>query len=74
MDTNCNISPDLYLALYMKLVSEKYKGYDKIFTDGSNQGICVAAAAAAVSHDKVLVKRPPNHASIKLKPLYTDLL
>jgi hypothetical protein len=46
----------------MKLVSENYKGYDKIFTDGSKRGICVAAAA--VSHDKVLVKRLRNHASI----------
>jgi hypothetical protein len=47
----------------MKQVSENYEGYDKIFTDGSKQGICVAAAAA-VSHDKVLVKRLPYHASI----------
>jgi hypothetical protein len=46
----------------MKLVFENYKGYDKIFIDGSKQGICVAAAA--VSHHKVLVKRLPNHASI----------
>jgi hypothetical protein len=55
-----NTTPDLYLSLYMKLVSENYEGYNKIFTDGSKQGICVAA----VSHDKVLVKRLPNHASI----------
>jgi hypothetical protein len=46
----------------MKLVSENYEGYNKIFTDGSKQDISVAAAA--VSHDKVLVKRLPNHASI----------
>jgi hypothetical protein len=45
--TKSNTSPDLYLSLYMKLVSENYEGYDKIFTDGSKQGICVAAA---VSH------------------------
>jgi hypothetical protein len=57
-----NTSPDLNLSLYMKLVSENYEGYDKIFTDGSKQGICVAAAA--VSPDKVLVKRLPNHASV----------
>jgi hypothetical protein len=53
--TKCKTSPDLYLSLYMKLVSENYEDYDKIFTDGSKQGICVAAAA--VSRDKVLVKR-----------------
>jgi ribonuclease HI len=58
-----NTSPDLYLSLYTKLVSENYEGYDKVFSDGSKQGICVAAAAA-VSHDKVLVKRLPNHESI----------
>jgi hypothetical protein len=29
-----NTSPDLYLSLYIKLVSENYEGYDKIFTDG----------------------------------------
>jgi ribonuclease HI len=46
----------------MKLVSENYEGYCKIFTDGSKQGICVAAVA--VSQDKVLMKRLPNHASI----------
>jgi hypothetical protein len=46
----------------MKLVSENYEDYHKIFTDGLKQGICVAAAA--LSHDKVLVKRLPNHASI----------
>jgi ribonuclease HI len=60
--TKSNTSPDLYLSLNMKLVSENYEGYDKIFTDGSKQSICVVAAA--VSHDKVLVKRIPNYASI----------
>jgi hypothetical protein len=50
--TKSNTSPDIYLSLYMKLISENYEGYDKIFTDGSKQGICVAAA---VSHDKVLL-------------------
>jgi hypothetical protein len=44
---NCNTSPDLYLSLYMKLVSGNYEGYDTIFTDGSKQGICVAAAAVS---------------------------
>jgi hypothetical protein len=34
-----------------------------MFSDGSKQGICVVAAAA-VSHDKVLVKRLPNLSSI----------
>jgi hypothetical protein len=62
MGTKSNTSPDLYLSRYMKLVSEDYEGYDKIFTDSLKQGICVAAAA--VSHDKVLVKRLSNHASI----------
>jgi ribonuclease HI len=56
--TKSSTSPDLYLSL----VSENYEGYDKIFTVVLKQGICVAAAA--VSHDKVLVKRLPNHASI----------
>jgi ribonuclease HI len=60
--TKSNPSPDLYLSLYIKLVSENYEGCGRIFADGSKQGICVAAAA--VSHDKVLVKRLPNHASI----------
>jgi Reverse transcriptase (RNA-dependent DNA polymerase) len=60
--TKSNTSPDLYHSVYMKLVSENYEGYNKIFTDGSKQGNCVAAAA--VSHNKVLVKRLPNHASI----------
>jgi hypothetical protein len=60
--TKSNTSPDLYLSLYIKLLYENYEGYDKIFTDGSKQGICVAAAA--VSQDKFLVKRLPNHASI----------
>jgi hypothetical protein len=64
MGTKSDTSPDLYLSLYMKLVSENYGGYNKIFTDSSKQGICVAAAAVVVSHDKVLVKRLPNHASI----------
>jgi ribonuclease HI len=45
--------------IYNELVSENYEGY--IFTDGLKQGISVAAAAA-VSHDKVVVKRLPNHA------------
>jgi ribonuclease HI len=62
MGTKSNTSPDLYLSLYMKLVSENYDSYDKIFTDGSKQGICVPAAA--VSCDKVLVKRLANHAFI----------
>jgi ribonuclease HI len=62
MVTNSNTSPDLYLSLNIKLVTENYEGYHKIFTDGSKQGICIAAAA--VSHDKVLVKRLPNLASI----------
>jgi hypothetical protein len=53
--TKSNISPDLYLSLYVKLVFANYEGYDKIFTDGSKQGMCVAAAA--VRHYKVLVKR-----------------
>jgi ribonuclease HI len=48
----------------LKQVSENYEGYDKIFTDGSQLGICVAASAA--SHDKVLAKGLPNHASIFL--------
>jgi hypothetical protein len=60
--TKSNTSVDLYLSLYMKLVSENYEGYDKIFTVGSKQGICIAAAA--VSQDKVLVKQLPDHASI----------
>jgi ABC-type microcin C transport system duplicated ATPase subunit YejF len=60
--TKSNTSPELYVSLYIKLVSENYERYHKIFTYGSKQGICVAAAA--VSHDKVLVKRLPNHASI----------
>jgi hypothetical protein len=59
--TKSNKSPDLYLSLYMKLVSENYAGYHKIWTDGSKQRICVSAA---VSHDKVMVKRLPNHSSI----------
>jgi ribonuclease HI len=59
LDTKSNTSPDIYLSLYIKLVSENC---DKIFTDGSKQGICVAAAA--VSPDKVPVKRLPNHAPI----------
>jgi hypothetical protein len=54
--------PDLYISLYIQLVFENYEGYDKIIIEGSKRGICVAAAA--VSHDKVLVKRLPNHASI----------
>jgi hypothetical protein len=64
MSTNSNTSPDLYRSLYInnKLVSELFEGYIKIFTDVSKEGICVAAAA--VSHDKVLVKRLPNHAFI----------
>jgi hypothetical protein len=61
--TKSNTSPDLYLSLYIKLVSENHEGCNKIFTDSSKQGICVAAAAA-VNHDKVLVKRLPNHAPI----------
>ena len=60
--TKSNTSPDLFLSLYNKLVCENYEGYSSIFTDGSEQGVSVAAAA--VSHDKVLVKRLPNHASI----------
>jgi ribonuclease HI len=63
MGTKSNASPDLYLSRYIKLVSENYDGYHKIFTDRSKQGICVAAAAA-VSHDNVLVKRLPNHPSV----------
>jgi ribonuclease HI len=70
--TKCNTSPDLYHSLYMKLVSENCEGYDKMFTDGSKQGICVAAAA--VSHDKVLVRRLPNHASIFPAEAITVLL
>jgi hypothetical protein len=46
----------------MKLVSEDYEAYDKIFTDGSRQGSYVAAAA--VRYDKVLMKRLPNHTSM----------
>jgi hypothetical protein len=60
--TKSNTSPDLYLFLYIKVVFETYEGYSNIFTDGSKQGISVAATA--VSHDKVLVERLPNHASI----------
>jgi hypothetical protein len=60
--TKFNTSPDLRPSLYIELVSENYEGFNSIFTDGSKQGLCVAAAA--VSHDKVLVKRHPNHASI----------
>jgi ribonuclease HI len=60
--TKSNTSPDLYLSLYIQLVSENYEGYNKIFTDGLKQGICVSAAE--VSHDKVLVKLLPNHTSI----------
>jgi hypothetical protein len=45
--TSSNTPLYLYLSLYLKLVSENYEGYDKIFTDGLKQGICVAA----VSHD-----------------------
>jgi hypothetical protein len=59
--TKFNTSPVLYLSHYMKLVSENYESYYRIFTDGSKHGIC---AAAAVSHDKVMVKRLCNHASI----------
>jgi hypothetical protein len=70
--TKCNTSPDLYLSLYIKVVSENYDGYDKIFTDGLKQGICVAAAA--VCHDKVLVKRLPNHASILSAKAIANLL
>jgi hypothetical protein len=62
VSTKSNISRDLYLSLYIKLVSENYEGYDEIITDGSKQGNSVAAVAG--SHDKVLVKRLPNHASI----------
>jgi hypothetical protein len=51
-------------------VCENYEGYVKIFTDGSKQGICVAA----VRHDKVLVKRLPNHASIFLAEAIAILL
>jgi hypothetical protein len=72
MGTKSNTSPDLYLSLYIKLVSENYEGYNKIFTDGLKQGISVAAAA--VSHDKVLVKRLPNHASISLAKATAILL
>jgi hypothetical protein len=60
--TKSNTSPDLYLSLCIKLVSENYEGYNNMFTDGLKQGICVAAAA--VNHDEVLLKRLPNHASI----------
>lgn len=60
--TKSDTPPDLYLCLYNRLVSENYEGYIKIFTDGSKQG--VSAAAAAVTVNKVLVKRLPNHASI----------
>jgi hypothetical protein len=60
--TKSNTFPDLYLSLYNELFCENYEGYSNIFTDGLKQGI--SDAAAAVCHDKVLVKRPPNHASI----------
>jgi ribonuclease HI len=56
-----NVGTDLELSLYIKLVSENYADYNNIFTDGSKQGS--SAAATAISHDKVLVKRLPNHAS-----------
>jgi ribonuclease HI len=62
LGTKSNTSPDLYLSVYNQLVSEKYDGYQKIFTDGSKQG--AAVGAAAVTTNKVLVKRLPNHASI----------
>jgi hypothetical protein len=32
--TKSNTLPDLYLSLYMKLVSQNYEGYNKILTDG----------------------------------------
>jgi hypothetical protein len=52
--TKSNTSPDLYLSLNNKLVCENYEGCSNIFTDGLKQGISVAAAAE--SHDKVLIK------------------
>jgi ribonuclease HI len=52
----------IYIYFFTLNYSENYEDYNKIFTNGSKQGICVAAAA--VSQDKVLVKRLPNHASI----------
>jgi ribonuclease HI len=63
------------MSLYNKVVSENYKGYSNIFTDGLEQGMGVAAvAAAAVSHDKVLVKCLSNHASIFSAEAMTILL
>lgn len=57
-----NTSPDLYTSMYNELISEKYDGYQKIFTDGSKQNPAVSAAAVTAS--KFLVKRLPDHASI----------
>jgi hypothetical protein len=54
LGTKSNISPDHYLSCYNNIVST-YKGYKKIFTDGSKQGSAVSAAA--VAKWKVLVKR-----------------
>jgi hypothetical protein len=69
-----NTSPDLYLSLYIKLVSADYEGYNSTFTDGSKQGMCIAAAAA-VSHDKVLVNGLPRpEACASLSPALPMLL
>ena len=59
--TKSTTPPDLYLSSYNELLAS-YPGYEKIFTDGSKQGKTVAAAA--VTREKALVKRLPDHASI----------
>ena len=56
-----NTSPDVFLSSYNELISF-HQGCENIFTDGSKQDSAVASAA--VSGDKILVKRLPNNASI----------
>jgi hypothetical protein len=58
--TKSNTSPDEFLSSCNELIS-LYHGYENIFTDGSKQGSAVASAA--VSGNKILVKRLPNNAS-----------
>jgi ribonuclease HI len=60
----CRLVPgcfELYLSIYNQL-TDVYRGYKKVFTDGSKQG--AAVAAAAVTEGKVLVKRLPDNVSI----------
>jgi hypothetical protein len=56
-----NTSPEQYLCVYNQL-ADVYRGYKKVFIDGSKQGLAVADAA--VTEGKVLIKRLPDNASI----------